>query len=543
LVPRRLAVILASLILIAPFDRVARAWQVPPTEPPSAETTKTAATTPIEQRPYRIRAFVSFDPMTRIDARGRDRLVDEWLGLARRLIGPAWEVEVVESDGAASSFVLDDVAPAVVRPLGDGVDKVWLIQGKPLGGSIVLQGRELDVATGWLGSPHARKVTLASELPRDLFRLSQDMFAPYAEMGASRAEIVSLRVQGSALPHGSAGDAIAPPASVFRPVRVFYKDDGSVLEIMKVNFTYLVVQGQNGATTETTLITKLRDPLTNRYSRKNRLIALGVKPGAFATRFRFINTFDKQPAAGFVLTYRTIPQGQARELATTDRDGRVQLPPGFSDGLVMVRLISGHLTSGPNAGRSEPLGEVPIMPGETADEMTVPIDPHPHALTLETQLDALRDSIVDLILVRKRLEARMKAREQGDDWNGVGDVLVEYRKLTPRDVFLKRLEKLTEDAQKQEERTKSVVLTRNARAQVADTRSLLDRYLDDEVFRAYEDAVARAKERDAKPKAKPATKVATKPQAKPEPAPPAKEQAAPPPANTKKKAAEGVVPF
>jgi hypothetical protein len=539
-VPRRRALIVAHILLFALSGQVAGARQVPPTDPPTSEA---AASIPIEQKPYRIRAFVSFDPLTRIDDRGRDRLVDEWLGLAHRLIGPAWEVEVVDSHGAASAFVLEDVAPGAVRPLGDGMDKVWLIQGKPQGSSIVLQGRELDVATGWLGSPHSRKVNLASELPRELFRLSQDMFAPYAEMGASRAEIVSLRVQGSALPHGSAGDAIAPPGSVFRPVRVFYKDDGSVLEIMKVNFTYLLVQGQNGATTESTLITKLRDPLTKNYTRTNRLIALGVKPGAFATRFRFIKTFDKQPAAGFVLTYRTIPQGQARELATTDRDGRVQLPPGFSDGLVMLRLISGHLTSGPNAGRSEPLGEVPIMPGESSEEMTVPIDPRPYALTLETQLDALRDSIVDLILVRKRLEARMKAREQGDDWNGVDEVLTEYRKLTPRDVFLKRLERLTEAAQEQEGRTKSIVLTRNARAQVADTRSLLDRYLDDEVFRAYEDAVARVKERDAKPKAKAAAKVVAKPLPKPEQPPPAKVEAAPPPANARKKAPEGVTPF
>jgi hypothetical protein len=215
---------------------------------------------------------------------------------------------------------------------------------------------------------------------------------------------------------------------------------------------------------------------------------------------------------------------------------------------VMVRLISGHLTSGPNAGRSEPLGEVPVMPGETSEEMTVPIDPRPYALTLETQLDALRDSIVDLILVRKRLEARMKAREQGEDWNGVDEVLTEYRKRTPRDVYLKRLEQLTEDAQKQEERTKSIVLTKNARAQVADTRSLLDRYLDDEVFRAYEDAVARVKERDAKPKAKakPAAKVVAKPAPKSEPTPPPKAETAapaPPPAKEKKKPPEGVTPF
>jgi hypothetical protein len=539
-VPRRSALILALGLIF--YARLATAWQDP------AEVSDPTAAEPIaiEERPYKIRAFVSFDSKTRIDARGRDRLVEEWLGLARRLVGPAWEIQVADSEGASSAFVLEDLVPAAVKPLGVGVDKVWLIQAKPSGGATILMGRELDVATGWLGSPHSRKVPLASDLAREIFKLSQEIFAPYAEIGEPQAENVPLRVQGCALPNGSAGDVISPPGSVFRPVRVLFRPDGSVSDVLKIPYSYLLVEKRDGRATDSLLIRGVKDPLTKRYPRKNRLIALGVKPGTFPTKFRFIRASDRQPASGFVLTYRTIPQGQARELATTDRNGRVQLPPGFSDGLVVVRLIAGHINVGPNSGRSEPLGEVPIMPGETAAEMTIPIDPRPQALALETQLDALRDSIVDLILVRKRLDARMKAREQGDDWKGVEEALVEYRKLPPRDAFLKRLDALAQDAAKQEARTKSIVLTKTARAQLADTRSLIERYLEDETFRAYEDAVARVQERDAKPKAKPKAKPAPR-SVTPEPAVPSKAAppppAAPPAGQEKKKAPPPVVPF
>ncbi len=333
------------------------------------------------------------------------------------------------------------------------------------------------------------------DLARELFRLGEAMFAPYAEIGEPTGDIVPLKVQGAALPRGQLGHGVAPVGTVFRPVRVFYNPDDTVLNIQKVPFSYLVVSSREDAETRATLVRGVADPLTKRYPRKNKLVALGVRPGAFPTRFRFVQQKEQTPAAGYVLTARPAPDGPSRVVATTDREGRVSIPRGFADGLVIVRLI---------AGRSEPLREVPIMPGESDEELTIPIDPRAQAVRLETQLDALRDDIVDVVAVRNRLERKMKAREQGDDWAGVEEVLTEFRKLPPRDGFVKRLERLTEDAQKQEERTRSVVLTKTARAQLTETRALIDRYLDDELYRAYEDAVLRA--RSATPAARPRRK-------------------------------------
>ncbi len=472
--------------------------------------TKAAAPTPsIEQRPYRIRAVVSFDPATRIDVVTRSRLVDAWQSLAHRFVGAAWDIQVADPDSPADALDPSSAAAIDLKPLGKDVDKVWLIRGEVDGGALVLSGRELDVATGWLGSLHLRKVGIISDLPRELFRLSDAMFAPFAEIGEPVGDRVPLRVQGVAV--GGGGDRVAPVGSVFRPIRVFLKEDGAVADVQKILHSYLRVDARDEAKTITTLIRGVRDPLTKRVVRKNRLIALGIKPAAFPTRLRFVHRPDQSPGAGYSLTFRPVEKGLPREIATTDREGRVALPPGFANELVILRLI---------AGKAEPMVELPVMPGETDEELTISFDPRPATIALETQLDSLRDAIVDLVAVRSRLERRMKARETGEDWKGVEEALVEYRKLPGRETFAKRLEHLQEDAVAREAKTKQAILTKTARAQFADTKGLLDRYLDDELFRAYEDAVVRAKERDAKPK--PIAKAKTaRPASKPVPLTPA----------------------
>ena len=106
----------------------------------------------------------------------------------------------------------------------------------------------------------------------------------------------------------------------------------------------------------------------------------------------------------------------------TDRGGRIVLKPGFADGLVILRLLAGNI---------EPVREFPIMPGESSEERTIPFDPKYQSVALEVEVDSLRDEVVDLIALRARLEARMKARLEGEDWDGLEDAIKEFNRLTP----------------------------------------------------------------------------------------------------------------
>ena len=72
-----------------------------------------------------------------------------------------------------------------------------------------------------------------------------------------------------------------------------------------------------------------------------------------------------------------------------------------------------------------------MMPGESSDERPIPFDPKPLTVALEAQIDSLRDEVVDLVALRARLEARMKARLEGEDWAGLEEALKEFSQADP----------------------------------------------------------------------------------------------------------------
>ena len=101
----------------------------------------------------------------------------------------------------------------------------------------------------------------------------------------------------------------------------------------------------------------------------------------------------------------------------------------------------------------------------------------------------MRDEVVDLVALRARLEARMEARLKGEDWAGLEEALKEFSRLTPRDVYSKRLSQLKEEAARDQAASKTAILTKTAQAQINDLQSMIDRYLDDEAMKAYNQAL------------------------------------------------------
>ncbi len=460
------------------------------TDPASAQGPKPE---PADRKPYAIRVLVDFEAATRVDPARGAAILDEWSVLVRRFVGAPWSPELAGGGDTLSARPIEDLAGDDLKPFGGGVDKVWTIRVRAAGAGFELEGRELDVPTGWLGEVHRRPVAHPADAPRELLRLTLALFAPTAEVGESKGGGVSFLVRGASLPSASPMGAVARPGTVFRVLRIFDRPDGSAPEIREVPYSYFRVERLDGPVARCEIIRGVGDPLTSRYARKNRLVALGIKPADSPTRLRFLTKGDRRPAAGYRLIARSIPPGtRPAEVGTTDREGRVVLPPGFAAGLVSLRLM---------AGNDEPMVDVPVMPGETPRERTLLFEPRPLTLTLEARLDALRDAIVDVVNLRGRLELRMKARLDGEDWPGLAEAIKEFRKLTPRAQFESRLARIRADGERQEAELKTVVLTRQARALLDEARALIDRYVDDEIIRAYEDAADRARAEVARPKA------------------------------------------
>ena len=103
----------------------------------------------------------------------------------------------------------------------------------------------------------------------------------------------------------------------------------------------------------------------------------------------------------------------------------------------------------------------------------------------------------------------MKARLEGEDWNGLDGTLKEFSHLTPRDQFAQRLTKLKDDAAREQADSKKAILTKTAQAQISDLQAMIDRYLDDDTYNAYVDALERARA-DSTAKEKANTKKAAK---------------------------------
>ena len=179
-------------------------------------------------------------------------------------------------------------------------------------------------------------------------------------------------------------------------------------------------------------------------ARPNSLAALGLKPGNSPITLRFVTRPDQAPAAGYTLTARLVPDGQPRELGMTDRARPDRAQAGVRQGI-------GH--SAPPGRQRGADGRAADHAGRERRATPISVDPKPLTVALESQIDSLRDEVVDLVALRARLESRMKARLEGEDWNGLEAELKEFAELTPRDQFAQRLTQLKDDAAHQQAET------------------------------------------------------------------------------------------
>lgn len=467
----------------------------PPKGKATSDTTSaTSAATPkipdpIERQPYRIVFHFACHASSRIDEMRKAQLVRDWQVLVRRFVGTPWIVTIAPPSSPVLDLDLtglEKATPAQAAAFekavrADAFDKVWVIHADRAasGPGIAFTGREYDTATRRLGPLQRHEVEVYSDAPRALMRFTLDLFSPTAMISGEEGGRALLTVRGSSIQAASPAGRVVDKGTVFQPLRLIsIKGGGTIVKI--IPWTYLQVESVDGSVARCLILSGLRDPFSRRVKQPSSLAAVGIKPGDSPLRLRFVSYHDKAPGAGYTLTARTVPGGLIREVGLTDRSGRITLKPGFADGLVVLRLLAGNV---------EPVTELPIMPGESAEERTISFDPKYQSVALEAEVDSIRDEVVDLIALRARLEARMKARLEGEDWNGLDETLQEFGKLTPRDEYAKKIAAIKEHATKEQFETRKAILTRNAQAQINDVQAMIDRYLDDDTVRAYRRAL------------------------------------------------------
>jgi hypothetical protein len=505
----------------------------------SNDKAKPAPQLPYSIRPYRIRVWFDFAPDTRLDSLARSRLIEHWLALVKRFIGPPWDLDVAADSGPLAERTFEAITPKNIADMAPGYDKAFIIVVARRGSGLGFRGREYDATTFRLSTPKDKHAPFIADAPRALFDLSLAVFEPSAEIGESSQGGVTITVQGGELPVASPIGAFVRGGAVFRPIRIYLKPDKSVLQVLDIPYSYLMVESIDKAKARCMIVSSQSDPLTKRSAKKTKLVALGVKPTSNPIKLRFLTRPDRKPAAGYVLTATPVPKGKTRPVGLTDRQGRVEFNPIPGQGLIKIDLM---------AGDSEPLIEFPVMPGETHDGRPILVDPKSQTVALETEINALRDDIIDQIIVRRRIEKFLKAREAGNQWDEIERLLEEFKRLPPKTSFAERVAKLKDDAKKRQAESKKpiAILTKNAQGLIADTEAMIEGYLIDDTFAAYTEALEQRKA-PANPPGRSIAAPAAKPQAaapaaKPQPArsAPAQPQAKP---SQPKNNAPTVAPF
>ena len=450
---------------------------------PESSSANPKSAEPMERQPYRIVLHFACHPSSRLDEARRADLLRDWQVLVRRFVGTPWVISIAPPSSPLLDLDLEDPDPSAFASVG-AFDKVWLVHAdRPEAGTgLVFSGREYDTATRRLGPLQRRTVEALSEAPRAMLQFALDLFSPTALITGQEGGRALLTVRGAMLEPASPIGRVVAKGTVFQPLRLV-SDKGTIV-VRTIPLTYLQVESVDGPVARCAIISAFRDPLTQRVVQANTLAGVGIKPGQTPLRLRFVTRVDKVPAAGYTLTARVPPDGKPRELGLTDRGGRIVLRPGFADGLVILRLLAGSV---------EPVVELPIMPGESSEERVVPITPRPQTVALESDVDSLRDEVVDLVALRARLEARMEARLKGEDWAGLEEAIKEFSRLTPREEYAKKLAQLKDDAAREQAESKKPILTKTAQAQITDLQAMIDRYLDNEALNAYSQALERSR--------------------------------------------------
>ena len=419
--------------------------------------------------------------------------------MVRRFVGAPWIVSIAPPSSPVLDLDLEGLEKATARPgrrVREGGERRLVRQGlgrprrstRCRAAGVVFTGREYDTATRRLGPLQRRHGRGPRRRPAPCCEFTLDLFSPTALISGEEGGQALLTVRGSRHRAGQPDRQASSRAG--HGVPALAADLGARTARSSCGSSRGPISGSSrwtGPVARCAIISGLNDPLSKRFIQPNTLAAVGIKPGNSPLRLRFVTFKDKTPGAGYTLTARPVPNGTTRELGMTDRGGRIVLKPGFADGLVILRLLAGNV---------EPVREFPIMPGESSEERTIPFDPKYQCVALEAEVDSLRDEVVDLIALRARLEARMKARLEGEDWEGLEEAVKEFDRLTPRDEYAKQLAELKERAAQQQAETKVAILTKTAQAQINDLQAMIDRYLDDEAIKAYREAHRTRPDRD-----------------------------------------------
>jgi len=446
----------------------------------SQETGEKTAPPPIvipEFQRYQVSVRVALSPELRLNALGKQRLIDHILAANRRFWGGCWEVGVIHEHRLQpptarhmADFTVEDVL-AFESDLR--LDKIFLVVVEPHRNSWRISARELDRRSRLLSSLKSLDAVDLREIPDLAARLCSELFRPIIRIEDVAGKTVYARLIGGALIPPDPNLALATAGSLWLPLsRSIPSKEMPDERVQLVPWTYLRMEAPPSL--EETLckcevITGIRNPIPARRSIRVESIALAIRPTTDSTVVRLTSRgASKAPLAAYDVDLMN-EEKQPTGTMLTDRRGHLSLTGTVDQPLKWLQVRSGQLK----------LVQLPIVPGvlPTAD-LEIPSDAP--RLKVEAQLAVLQSQLMELVVQRALLMRHLKRATDDQQWDQIDPLVAEIKTLPTREGLRSEVSAIRVSEVKAAEENRDRISARRIEKICDETLELIDRHLDQE---------------------------------------------------------------
>ena len=451
----------------------------------------THAQTSWEVTPYDIGISITLEPAPELHDHLHERLCSMLVSQSRVLVGPAWSVTCERTPKTLSYGCLRRLKRLSIKEIEELYpealkrDKTIFVAVQPTGLGFLLQVRELDARARVWGRWEERQVLHSGGLPEATVDAVIDAFSPLAQIGkpveseeqpseAAIKKLFTVRFRAGALVTRADSPVLVGTGAVLQPImrrndRLGLPKPGGV---NPVPWTFLTLLDGEGSERVCRVHSGMRNPISGKISRRVDRLALAIKPVPRSTRLQLRSNSDaERKLAGYEIYSRQTSQDKSENsefLGQSDVEGWVTVPLG-PDGPGSLRIL--YVKNG-----GELLARLPVLPG-LEEEMSVSIFDDSARLEAEGFLRGLQASLVDRVVEREFLVARIRRRITADKFDEARKLLNELRSLKlpshlAIDVANERGRRMTSDARTQAKINKLFSETDKALRGYADARDV-----------------------------------------------------------------------
>ena len=415
--------------------------------------------------PYRLQLVVAVASRPELSGGFTARLTEGLIARADAYIGAAWTIEATPAKGSLASRIMHSLDTFTKEHLPDNWrshDKVMLVRVDYERGQYLLAFREFDVLTEQWQAAMTRTVRQQPLLVEEAFRGLLATFAPIAEIESADDKVVTLRWKAGALASRDPKLVLTPPGLIIHPFVRSLDRAGRTRKVQAIEWTYLVARKNEGGYGEAAIYSGLRGALTGKRRGRVQPLALAVRYEPDPTRLELrARTEDARPLPGYEVYAYAPDDPKTILVGHTDRQGAISIPPGPAPAADITDQ-GWDRAVGPSSGGARPAAGGNIALANDAPRLTV-----------EAFIVGLQERLVNVVVRRHVLIARIKLRVNEGKIDAAAQLIDELRRLDSQQQFLLAL-----DQEQQKSVSSDPLVQRKIDRMFADARKLVGQYLD-----------------------------------------------------------------